>query len=179
MFTYERLNQIEEGSYGVVFRARDTQTGAIVALEKLGLDGEKHGFPITTLREINALRAYRHEYSGGGRRGDFDSVSFASVITNLRLSDTRRIYIVMDFIEHDLKSLLTVMPTEIKTLLLQLLSTVAHCHKNWILHRYLKTPNFLMNNHSQIEVADFGLARRCGDPVGVAGLTQLVVMLWY
>jgi cell division cycle 2-like protein len=90
----------------------------------------------------------------------------------------------MDFIEHDLKSLLTVMPTtflqsEIKTLLLQLLSAVAHCHKNWILHRDLKTSNLLMNNRGQIKVADFGLARRYGDPIGVGGLTQLVVTLWY
>ena len=90
----------------------------------------------------------------------------------------------MDFIEHDLKSLLTVMPntflqSEIKTLLHQLLSAVAHCHKNWILHRDLKTSNLLMNNRGQIKVADFGLARRFGDPIGVGGLTQLVVTLWY
>ena len=62
MFNYERLNQIEEGSYGVVFRARDTQTGDIVALKKLKLEEEKHGFPITALREINALMACRHEH---------------------------------------------------------------------------------------------------------------------
>ena len=83
MFTYERLNQIEEGLYGVVFRARYTQTRDIVVLKKLGLDGEKHGFPITALREINTLIAYRHEYLGGGRWGDFDSVSSATVVTNL------------------------------------------------------------------------------------------------
>ena len=62
VFMYERLNQIEEGSYGVVFRARDTQTGDIVALKKLKLEEEKHGFPITALREINALMACRHEH---------------------------------------------------------------------------------------------------------------------
>jgi cell division cycle 2-like protein len=90
----------------------------------------------------------------------------------------------MDFIEHDLKSLLTVMSSpflqsEIKTLMLQLLSAVAHCHSNWILHRDLKTSNLLMNNRGTIKVADFGLARRYGDPVGVGGMTQLVVTLWY
>lgn len=90
----------------------------------------------------------------------------------------------MDFIEHDLKSLLTLMPSpflqsEIKTLMLQLLSAVKHCHANWILHRDLKTSNLLMNNRGTIMVADFGLARRYGDPVGVGGMTQLVVTLWY
>lgn len=91
---------------------------------------------------------------------------------------------MMDFIEHDLKSLLTLMPSpflqsEIKTLMLQLLSAVAHCHSQWILHRDLKTSNLLMNNRGTIKVADFGLARRYGDPVGVGGMTQLVVTLWY
>ena len=61
VYCYERLNQIEEGSYGVVFRAREKQTGDIVALKKLKLDEEKHGFPITALREINALMSCRHE----------------------------------------------------------------------------------------------------------------------
>ena len=61
VYCYERLNQIEEGSYGVVFRARDRETGDIVALKKLKLDEEKHGFPITALREINALMSCHHE----------------------------------------------------------------------------------------------------------------------
>lgn len=61
VYCYERLNQIEEGSYGVVFRAKDKQTGDIVALKKLKLDEEKNGFPITALREVNALMTCRHE----------------------------------------------------------------------------------------------------------------------
>ena len=106
------------------------------------------------------------------------------VITTCRSVQWQRVFVVMDFIEHDLKSLLTVMPSpflqsEIKTLMLQLLSAVNHCHQNWIIHRDLKTSNLLMNNRGTIKVADFGLARRYGDPVGVGGLTQLVVTLWY
>lgn len=88
----------------------------------------------------------------------------------------------MDFIEHDLKSLLSLMPmpflqSEVKTLLHQLLSATAHCHTNWILHRDLKTSNLLMNNRGMIKVADFGLARKFGEPLG--DMTQLVVTLWY
>jgi cell division cycle 2-like protein len=61
VYSYERLNSIEEGSYGIVFRARDKQTGDIVALKKLKLDEEKYGFPITALREINSLMLCRHD----------------------------------------------------------------------------------------------------------------------
>ncbi|EJD04187.1 Pkinase-domain-containing protein [Fomitiporia mediterranea MF3/22] len=171
VYSYERLNQIEEGSYGVVFRARDKQTGDIVALKKLKLDEEKYGFPITALREINALIACKHD----------NVVGIREIVVGETLT---QVFIVMDFIEHDLKSLLTLMPqpflqSEIKTLMRQLLSAVAHCHKNWILHRDLKTSNLLMNNRGTIKVADFGLARRYGDPVGLGGMTQLVVTLWY
>ncbi|CAG7853693.1 Cyclin-dependent kinase 11B; AltName: Full=Cell division cycle 2-like protein kinase 1; Short=CLK-1; AltName: Full=Cell division protein kinase 11B; AltName: Full=Galactosyltransferase-associated protein kinase p58/GTA; AltName: Full=PITSLRE serine/threonine-protein kinase CDC2L1; AltName: Full=p58 CLK-1 [Serendipita indica DSM 11827] len=171
VYTYERLNQIEEGSYGVVFRAKDKQTGDIVALKRLKLDEEKYGFPITALREIHSLMQCRHE----------NVVRIREVVVGDTLT---QVFIVMDFIEHDLKTLLSLMPnpflqSEIKTLTLQLLRAVAHCHSHWILHRDLKTSNLLMNNRGIIKVADFGLARRFGDPVGIGGMTQLVVTLWY
>ncbi|CED83063.1 pkinase-domain-containing protein [Phaffia rhodozyma] len=169
VYEYERLNHIEEGSYGVVFRAREKTTGEIVAIKKLKLDEEKNGFPITSLREVMALMVCRHENVVGVRE--------------IVVGDTlTQIFIVMDFIEHDLKSLLSIMPapfvqSEVKTLLHQLLSATAHCHTNWILHRDLKTSNLLMNNRGMIKVADFGLARKFGEPLG--DMTQLVVTLWY
>lgn len=57
---FEQLNKIEEGSYGIVYRARDRSTGDIVALKKLKLDKEKNGFPVTSLREIYALLNVKH-----------------------------------------------------------------------------------------------------------------------
>ena len=55
VYSYTRLNHIEEGTYGVVFRARCNDTGGIYALKKLKLEEEKQGFPITSLREVMAL----------------------------------------------------------------------------------------------------------------------------
>ncbi|GBP10868.1 hypothetical protein EVAR_5449_1 [Eumeta japonica] len=52
---FQCLNRIEEGTYGVVYRARDKTTEEIVALKRLKMEKEKEGFPITSLREINTL----------------------------------------------------------------------------------------------------------------------------
>jgi cell division cycle 2-like protein len=58
--SFERLNHIEEGSYGIVFRARDKETNEVVALKKLKLQPENGGFPVTSLREIHALMIIKH-----------------------------------------------------------------------------------------------------------------------
>ena len=57
---FEKLNDIEEGSYGWVSRAKETATGEIVALKKLKMDNANDGFPVTGLREIQTLMASRH-----------------------------------------------------------------------------------------------------------------------
>lgn len=57
---FEKLNHIEEGSYGWVSRAKETATGEIVALKKLKMDNSNDGFPVTGLREIQTLMESRH-----------------------------------------------------------------------------------------------------------------------
>ncbi|KAJ1960467.1 Cyclin-dependent kinase 11B [Dispira parvispora] len=166
---YERLNRIAEGSYGIVYRARDRQTGQIVALKRLKLDQETQGFPITTLREIQALLIAKHPHIV-----DVKEIVVGDTLTS--------IYLVMEYVEHDLKTLLEEMPSpflqsEVKTLLLQLLQGVALLHDHWIIHRDLKTSNLLMTNRGTIKIADFGLARKYGSPLG--HMTQMVVTLWY
>lgn len=57
---FEKLNHIEEGSYGWVSRAKEIATGEVVALKKLKMDNTNDGFPVTGLREIQTLMASRH-----------------------------------------------------------------------------------------------------------------------
>lgn len=57
---FEKLNHIEEGSYGWVSRAKEVATGEIVALKKLKMENANDGFPVTGLREIQTLMASRH-----------------------------------------------------------------------------------------------------------------------
>ncbi|XP_076032899.1 cyclin dependent kinase 11B pitslre isoform X2 [Oratosquilla oratoria] len=169
---FECLNRIEEGTYGVVYRAREKATSQIVALKRLKMEKEKEGFPITSLREVNTLLKGQHE----------NIVTVREIVVG---SNMDKIYIVMDYVEHDLKSLMETMRQkkqmftigEVKTLMIQLLKAVAHLHDNWILHRDLKTSNLLLSHRGILKVGDFGLAREYGSPL--KGYTPIVVTLWY
>lgn len=166
---YQRLNFIEEGTYGLVFRARDIETGVIYALKQVKLNREKDGFPVTALREINTLFSVSHP----------NVVALREIVLG---SSMDRVYLVMEYADHDLFSLLERMnrpysPSEIKSLLQQLLRGVAHLHDNWILHRDLKPSNLLLTNDGILKICDFGLARYYSDPL--SNYTQGVVTLWY
>ncbi|KAK7399986.1 hypothetical protein VNO78_11184 [Psophocarpus tetragonolobus] len=166
---FERLNKIDEGTYGVVYRARDKKTGEIVALKKVKMEKEKEGFPLTSLREINILLSFHHP----------SIVDVKEVVVGSSLDS---IFMVMEYMEHDLKGLMEAMKqpfsqSEVKCLMIQLLEGVKYLHDNWVLHRDLKTSNLLLNNRGELKICDFGLARQYGSPL--KPYTHLVVTLWY
>ncbi|KAK8537688.1 hypothetical protein V6N12_043839 [Hibiscus sabdariffa] len=172
VFEYERLNKISEGTYGIVYRAKDKKTGEIVALKKVkilgGRDLEEYGFPVTSLREINILASFQHP----------SIVKVKEVVVD----DHDNVYMVMEYMEHDLKWLMDSMKrrfstSDVKSLMLQLLEGVKYLHDNWVLHRDLKTSNLLLNNQGELKICDFGMARQYGSPL--KPYTTKVVTQWY
>jgi serine/threonine protein kinase len=168
---YEKLAKIGEGTYGTVYKAKDKQTGGIVALKQIKIDRdvEREGMPLTAFREIQLLQTHRHP----------NIVSLLEVAVGYKLSS---VFLVCEFCEHDLAMLVDnnkkrFSVSEVKCIITQLLNAVAFLHSNFIIHRDLKLSNLLYNNRGEVKVCDFGLARRYGLPP--RSYTPKVLTLWY
>ena len=57
---FEISEVLGEGTYGVVYKAKDVRDGVIKALKKVRLEDEDEGVPSTTLREISSLKELEH-----------------------------------------------------------------------------------------------------------------------
>ena len=125
---YEKIGRIGEGTYGVVYKARDRRTGAVVALKRcLPHHEASDGFPITTLREITVLRELAgHEHPGIVR------------LLEVAVSSSRSgVFLVFELSQHDLANLVDThyaargrspfRVAQVKQLARQLLSAVASC----------------------------------------------------
>lgn len=60
LLQYEKIDKIGEGTYGVVYKARDRKDGQIIALKKIRLEQEDEGVPSTAIREISLLKELHH-----------------------------------------------------------------------------------------------------------------------
>jgi cyclin-dependent kinase len=89
---------------------------------------------------------------------------------------------VFEYLDQDLKMHLDACDggldiVTLKSYLQQLLTGLAFCHQNFVLHRDLKPQNLLINSEGDLKLADFGLARAIG--IHGQSYTHEVVTLWY
>ncbi|XP_034264507.1 cyclin-dependent kinase 3 isoform X2 [Pantherophis guttatus] len=165
---FQKVEKIGEGTYGVVYKARNKQTGQLVALKKIRLDSETEGVPSTAIREISLLKELKHP----------NIVRLLDVVHN-----QKKLYLVFEYLNQDLKKYMDSSRTGelplslVKSYLYQLLQGVSFCHSHRVIHRDLKPQNLLINEMGAIKLADFGLARAFGVPLRT--YTHEVVTLWY
>ena len=169
---FKKVSRIGEGTYGYVYKAINRETNEVVALKRIILHNERQdGFPLTSLREVKTLNACRNHPN---------IVRLHEVVVG---SQRDAVFLLFEYCEHDLSTVLKAFKnpfkeSEVKCLVLQLLSAVEHIHNNWIVHRDIKLSNLLYNSKGQLKLADFGLARTLSYPPPAA-LTPTVVTLWY
>ncbi|KAJ3396704.1 Cyclin-dependent kinase 2 [Lobulomyces angularis] len=163
--SYEKLEKVGEGTYGVVYKGRDRKTGQIIAIKKIRLDTEDEGVPSTAIREISILKEMNHE----------NCVRLLDIIHN-----EVKLYLIFEFLDLDLKKYMDtcsphgLQPELIKSYMLQLCKGMSYCHGHRIIHRDIKPQNYQQGN---IKIADFGLSRSFGIPLRT--YTHEVVTLWY
>uniref|UniRef100_A0A8B9RG59 Cyclin-dependent kinase 12 n=1 Tax=Astyanax mexicanus TaxID=7994 RepID=A0A8B9RG59_ASTMX len=175
---FDIIGIIGEGTYGQVYKAKDKDTGELVALKKVRLDNEKEGFPITAIREIKILRQLNHR----------SVVNMKEIVTDKQdaldfKKDKGAFYLVFEYMDHDLMGLLesglvSFSQEHIRSFMRQLMEGLDYCHKKNFLHRDIKCSNILLNNSGQIKLADFGLARLYNSEES-RPYTNKVITLWY
>lgn len=134
---YEKIEKLGEGTYGVVYKAKDRLRHVLVALKKIRLEAWDEGVPATALREISVLKEVRHPNVVG--------------LEDVFVSYSGNLYLVFELLDGDLKHLLDgvrdrgLEPRVVKSFMWQMLQAIDTCHAHRIFHRDLKPQNVLIN----------------------------------
>ena len=165
---YQKLSKIGEGTYGVVYKAKDLQSNELVALKKIRLKPEEEGIPSTAIREISLLK-------------ELYQLNIVNLLDVIHTS--KKLTLVFEYCDSDLKKIMDGLKGEklpidtVKLYLYEMLKGINYIHKHKILHRDLKPQNLLINTNGVLKICDFGLARGFGVPIRI--YTNEVVTLWY
>ncbi|XP_074400218.1 cyclin-dependent kinase-like 1 isoform X1 [Zonotrichia albicollis] len=167
MERYEKLGKVGEGSYGVVFKCRNKDTGQIVAIKKFLESEEDPVIRKIALREIRMLKQLKHP----------NLVRLLEVFRR-----KRRLHLVLEYCEHTVLHELGRHPRGVpeylvKSITWQTLQAVNFCHKHNCIHRDVKPENILITKHSVIKLCDFGFARILTGPSD--SYTDYVATRWY
>ncbi|RYR17391.1 hypothetical protein Ahy_B03g062153 isoform B [Arachis hypogaea] len=121
MEQYEKVEKIGEGTYGVVYKARDRVTNETIALKKIRLEQEDEGVPSTAIREISLLKEMQHRnivrYTSANcflvigyliiNEVDFLNANSKAIEHRELLQDVvhseKRLYLVFEYLDLDLK----------------------------------------------------------------------------
>lgn len=111
---YEKVEKIGEGTYGVVYKARDKVTNETIALKKIRLEQEDEGVPSTAIREISLLKEMQHsnivkyevdtivliQHESGEQ---FQLIFFLVPRLQDVVHSEKRLYLVFEYLDLDLK----------------------------------------------------------------------------
>jgi len=149
MDKYENLGKVGEGSYGLVVKCRNTQTGQMVAIKKFLESEEDKQVKKIAMREVKMLKMLRHD----------NLVNLLEVFKR-----KKKLYLVFEYVDRTLlddleKNEYGLEMTMAKEYLWQILSAVEFCHSRQVIHRDVKPENILVSKEGVVKLCDFGFAR--------------------
>jgi serine/threonine protein kinase len=163
------MKTMGEGTFGIVFIARDMQEKTYVALKKFRTRKVQDGIDFNTIQEIKQLSELDHP----------NIVRFIGVFPW-----QESLYICSEYLPVSLYALiypqdksLLLTPAHVKCCMRMMLEGVNYLHKNWILHRDLKPQNMLLSSGGILKLIDFGLS--CEYPPDFGPMLSEVVTVWY
>ncbi|XP_037688694.1 cyclin-dependent kinase-like 1 isoform X2 [Choloepus didactylus] len=167
MEKYEKIGKVGEGSYGVVFKCRNRDTGQIVAIKRFLESEDDPVIKKIALREIRMLKQLKHP----------NLVNLLEVFRR-----KRKLHLVFEYCDHtvlhELDRYQRGVPEHlVKSITWQTLQAVNFCHKHNCIHRDVKPENILITKHSVIKLCDFGFARLLTGPSDY--YTDYVATRWY
>ncbi|XP_021367359.1 cyclin-dependent kinase-like 1 isoform X5 [Mizuhopecten yessoensis] len=167
MEKYDKLGRIGEGSYGVVFKCRNKDTGGIVAIKRFVESEDDPLIKKIAMREIRMLKQLKHP-------------NLVNLIEVFRRK--KRLHLVFEYVDHTVLHELERFPRGvsedlIKKIVSQLLEAVNYCHSRNCIHRDVKPENILLSTERQVKLCDFGFARVLTGPSD--NYTDYVATRWY
>jgi len=168
---------IGKGAYGIVFRAKDVDTGERVAIKRQRNVFKSVEDTVRTLREIKILRLIHHP----------NVVTLKTILTPRNPMKFNDLYMVFEYMDYDMRSMLKLnlgrlCTEQISAIMFQMLQGVDALHAAEVFHRDLKPQNILLNRDCTVKICDFGLSRvafegQCLSPTHL--WTNYVVTRWY
>lgn len=141
---HDTFKKVADGSYGVVYKARDRTTGQIVAVKHFRKRGvQESGIDYGTLLENSILSELNHE----------NIVKYFGMYEH-----NGEFYAVTEYLPLCLNKIKTSLEQRhIKCIMKQLISGLNYLHSNWIIHRDLKPENIMFDRKGVLKIIDFGL----------------------
>ncbi len=145
---YEIVREIGRGGMGVVYQARDTRLGRVVALK--ALPAEVSADPVLRERLRREARAAA-------------TITHPGVATVYALEEIDgRLFMSAEYVEgQSLRDVLTRAPIPADRaigLAIEIADALGAAHAAGVVHRDLKPDNVLLTSHGRVKVVDFGIA---------------------
>jgi cyclin-dependent kinase len=167
---FKKYERIGNGTYAVVFRARDIPTKRIIALKKYKNTDSNQGVHTTILREIAILKMIYHPNIVD--MVWYDNIGFKCLYMPLYKSDLKRYYKLYNKLEI----------LKIRDIIYQISRGLYHLHSHGIAHRDIKPQNILVHerdNRLGVVLIDMGLAKRLDIVDPRTPKTYEVCTTWY